>query len=73
MFEGDPAPGRHEVSVSPKVRFAAHEAAGGGGGEVGRGRHAESMLVLELLLVEVAAFLLFFLRFSFSLHGSRPK
>ena len=32
MFEGDPAPGRHEVSVSPKERFAAQEAAGEGVG-----------------------------------------
>ena len=55
MLEGDPAPGRQEVSVSPKVRFAAHEAAGGGwGGGGGGDRHAESKLVsdqLSLLLI----------------------
>ena len=30
MFEGDAAPGRHEVSASPKERFTAQEAAGEG-------------------------------------------
>ena len=30
MFEGDAAPGRHEVSASPKVRSTAQEAAGEG-------------------------------------------
>ena len=29
---GDPAPGRREASVSPRLGLAAHEAAGGGGG-----------------------------------------
>ena len=29
---GDPAPGRREASVSPRLRLAAHEAAGGGEG-----------------------------------------
>ena len=55
MFEGDPAPGRHEVSVSPKERLAAQEAAGervrGGGG---RDRRADSKQVsdqLSLLLI----------------------
>ena len=52
MFEGDPAPGRHEVPVSPKERFAAQEAAGEGvrGGD----RLAESKQVsdqLSLLLI----------------------
>ena len=31
---GDPAPGRREASVSPRLGLAAHEAAGGGGGGV---------------------------------------
>ena len=52
MFEGDAAPGRHEVSASPKERFTAQEAAGEGvrGGD----RFAESKLVsdqLSLLLI----------------------
>ena len=77
MFEGDPAPGRHEVPVSPKEGFAAHEAAGGGGGRVGEDRRAETMQDLNhvpsvLLLVDITAFLLFFLRFFSFLPGSRP-
>ena len=32
MFEGDAAPGRREVSASPKVRSTAQEAAGEGVG-----------------------------------------
>ena len=54
VFEGDPAPGRHEVPVSPKERFAAQEAAGervrGGWGD----HRAESKQVsdqLSLLLI----------------------
>ena len=52
MFEGDAAPGRHEVSASPKVRSTAQEAAGEGvrGGD----RFAEPKQVsdqLSLLLI----------------------
>ena len=45
---GDPAPGRREASVSPRLGLAAHEAAGGGGGGVfGGDLHAETMQVSD--------------------------
>ena len=45
---GDPAPGRREASVSPRVGLAAHEAAGGGGGGgFGGDPHAETMPVAD--------------------------
>ena len=74
---GDPTPGGREALVSPRVGLAAHEAAGGGGGRVGEDRRAETMQDLNhvpsvLLLVDIAAFLLFFLRFFSFLPGSRP-
>ena len=42
---GDPAPGRREASVSPRLRLAAHEAAGGGEGRgvFGGDLYAETM------------------------------
>ena len=51
MFEGDAAPGRREVSASPKVRSTAQEAAGEG---VGGDHFAEPKQVsdqLSLLLI----------------------
>ena len=46
LILGDPAPGRREASVSPRVGLAAHEAAGGGGGGGFGGDHrAETMLI----------------------------
>ena len=44
---GDPAPGRREASVSPRLRLAAHEAAGGGEGRgvFGGDLYAETMQI----------------------------
>ena len=46
-YMGDPAPGRREASVSPRLRLAAHEAAGGGEGRgvFGGDLYAETMQI----------------------------
>ena len=48
-YVGDPASGRREASVSPRLRLAAHEATGGGEGRgvFGGDLYAETMQVSD--------------------------